>query len=596
MAPEVGERPRVLAQLGAGLLAILGYFALACALYWPVSPFDGGHLPRNGIGDPAQMAWFLAYTPFALLHGHSPFATSLIDYPSGVNLAANTTVPLLGVALAPVTLALGPVAAFNFGLRIALALSAAAAAFVARRLGCRRSVALLAGALFGFGPYLVNQAEGNAHLDLAFAGLLPLLFYAALRLAERPGTARARDGLLLGSLAGAQFLIDPEALAQAVIVGAAVACGWALLHPRAALGHLRRVAGALLGATVVATVLAAWPAYCLVAGAGHLRGPVQSSAHLQSYAADLLEPVAPTSRELIDPGFLRGLAHFATRNVSELGGYLGIPLVMLALAALLLAPRRRAVASIAALGAIAFVASLGSRLSIHGRTTSLPLPESLLPHLPLLASVVPARFGVEVALGAALLGAIATEELLVRFSGRGARIALLGAIALVLLGVAPSLPLGEGALPWPAGTAATIGSAVPAGSLVLAYPFPGPPTDEAMLWQAEAKMAYSQFGGYATINGPSGAGQYWTATLPHGEVEDFFGRETSGAHSHLPRVRSVSASQLCRFLSGYHVGSVVFWPHGDAPQPVATLLNSALGSPVARDGALEVFRTSPCRS
>ena len=54
------------------------------------------------------MSWFLAWTPFALGHGLNPFFTNYIDFPLGVNLASNTSVPLLGFLAAPVTLALGP--------------------------------------------------------------------------------------------------------------------------------------------------------------------------------------------------------------------------------------------------------------------------------------------------------------------------------------------------------------------------------------------------------------------------------------------------------------------------------------------------------
>ena len=84
---------------------------IAVLAYWPVMPFDASKLPHllgAGAGDPAQMSWFLAWTPFALGHGLNPFFTNYIDYPLGVNLASNTSVPLLGLLAAPVTLRAGP--------------------------------------------------------------------------------------------------------------------------------------------------------------------------------------------------------------------------------------------------------------------------------------------------------------------------------------------------------------------------------------------------------------------------------------------------------------------------------------------------------
>ena len=117
-------------------LAVGAYVVLAVLAYWPTMPLDANNLPHPlgaGAGDPAQMSWFLAWTPFALGHGLNPFFTNYIDFPRGVNLASNTSVPLLGLLAAPVTFALGPVASFNLLMRIALAGSATSMFLVSRR-------------------------------------------------------------------------------------------------------------------------------------------------------------------------------------------------------------------------------------------------------------------------------------------------------------------------------------------------------------------------------------------------------------------------------------------------------------------------------
>ena len=77
-------------------LALGAYVVLAVVAYWPVMPLDASKLPHPlgaGAGDPAQMTWFLAWAPFALGHGLNPFFTNYIDFPLGVNLASNTSVP-----------------------------------------------------------------------------------------------------------------------------------------------------------------------------------------------------------------------------------------------------------------------------------------------------------------------------------------------------------------------------------------------------------------------------------------------------------------------------------------------------------------------
>src|ERR1035441_5707453 len=93
-----GDMQAVRRPIALVALAIGAYVVLAVMAYWPVMPLDASKLPHPlgaGAGDPAQMSWFLAWTPFALGHGLNPFFTNYIDFPLGVNLASNTSVPLL---------------------------------------------------------------------------------------------------------------------------------------------------------------------------------------------------------------------------------------------------------------------------------------------------------------------------------------------------------------------------------------------------------------------------------------------------------------------------------------------------------------------
>jgi hypothetical protein len=88
-------------------LCIAAYVVLAIAVFWPAPPWDTSRLPSTpinifgpnqyGYGDPAQMTWFLAWVPYAIRHGLSIFHTGFLDYPFGVNLANNTSAPLLGL-------------------------------------------------------------------------------------------------------------------------------------------------------------------------------------------------------------------------------------------------------------------------------------------------------------------------------------------------------------------------------------------------------------------------------------------------------------------------------------------------------------------
>ena len=222
------RRPVALIALAVGAYAVLAVLA-----YWPVMPFDASRLPHPagaGVGDPAQMSWFLAWTPFALGHGLNPFFTNYIDFPLGANLASNTSVPLLGLLAAPVTFALGPVASFNLLMRLALASSATSMFLVSRRWVSWWPAAFAAGLLYGFGSYMTF--ESSVHLDLAFMAIPPLLFWCFDELFVTRRRSAVKVGVLLGLLGAAQLLIDPEILAYCTVM-AVIGLIFLALHAQA---------------------------------------------------------------------------------------------------------------------------------------------------------------------------------------------------------------------------------------------------------------------------------------------------------------------------------------------------------------------------
>ncbi|HEV2361890.1 MAG TPA: hypothetical protein VGS21_09335, partial [Acidimicrobiales bacterium] len=161
--------------LAVGVVAV--YVILTILVFLPVSPWDPHSLPVCNCADYAKMTSYLAWTPFALLHGQNIFFTNYQDYPYGVNLAGNTNIPLLGILMAPVTLTAGPIAAMNLVAHIGVASSAASAYFVLRRYVSYWPAAFTGGLLYGFSPYVMAHAHG--HPNLIFVPLLPVLVLLA---------------------------------------------------------------------------------------------------------------------------------------------------------------------------------------------------------------------------------------------------------------------------------------------------------------------------------------------------------------------------------------------------------------------------------
>jgi hypothetical protein len=188
------------------LVSAVIFGLISLAIYWPTWPGDPHRIVGCTCADPTLQSWFLAWTPWALVHGHNPFFTTYMNYPQGVNLAANTLMPLLGLIAAPVTLSLGASTSFSLLMWLAFPLSGISALWVIRRWTSSTTAVVVGGALSTFSPYLVHQGFG--HLNLAFVPLPPLIFYVVSRIVNNDDGRATRWGLALGGLVVAQYFIS----------------------------------------------------------------------------------------------------------------------------------------------------------------------------------------------------------------------------------------------------------------------------------------------------------------------------------------------------------------------------------------------------
>ncbi len=258
-----------------------------------------------------------------MLHGHDPFFSSYINYPSGVNLLTNTGAPLLGLLSMPITLLWGPIASYNVMMTLGLAASATSGYVFISHWVRWKPAAFLGGLLYGFSPYEI--AQGAGHLNLVFVPVPPMILLCLYKLATHRGSA-SRNGLLLGGLIVAQFFISTEVLADTAVIALiglvllAVAGRekWRSYLPHAAIGI--GVGGGL------AAVLLAYPVWFALAGPASISGPIQLIP--QAYRADLLGPIIPTNFQLLAPAQLVHISSNFAGNPVENGSYLGVPLLL----------------------------------------------------------------------------------------------------------------------------------------------------------------------------------------------------------------------------------------------------------------------------
>jgi hypothetical protein len=159
---------------------------------------------------------------------------------------------------------------------------------------------------------------------------------------------------------------------------------------------------------------------------------------------------------------------------------------------------------------VAEVLSLGGSLRVAGHPTPVKLPFLVVWRVPLLGSLVPARFTLYVGLAAVLALAAASDS----WTWPRTMPKRVGAVLLGLGAVVPLVPA------WPYAyvpttvpawfTSADGVRALPAGSVLETFPVArhryGSPTSSPVDWQAFARFRYRTTGGYVITRGPDGRG------------------------------------------------------------------------------------------
>jgi hypothetical protein len=542
------------------------------------------------------MVWFLAWIPYALGHGLDIFRTNFLDFPHSIDLGNTTSVPLLGLVASPITLSLGPVAAFNILLRLAFATSAASM-FLVLRTWCRTLAACIGGLLYGFGPYMIVQSAN--HLDLIFVPLPPLIVWCVYQLLFAQEQNHWRLGLLLGALCGAQALIDPELMAMLGILIFVGYVGLLLSRPTRIRREFTVLVRTVPPALLVFIALSAYYVWSLIFASGHIVGPVYPADILQNFRSDLLEPIVPTTFQFVAPLALATTAfRFVDGNITENAGYLSVTFVVLFFYFVFRQRRNAVVVLSACLALAAYVFSLGTSLELDGHPTSVPLPATIFTRVGLFRNFVDARFSLFVALFAVIAVSIGLDRFFSdasrhRFANLRVRLTDMGLVALILataILLFPLAPLATAELPWNSEAASAL-AFIPSGSAVLTYPFPISPWTESMVWQAQDEMRFRLIGGYVTDQASPSYGSDNPVLVAPRVVEQTLLQAQQGANA--PTLYAPSYKQpdptvdvrraLCAFIERNHVGAVVFWKGGHyrgvAPSKIHRLFSAALGAP-----------------
>ena len=351
-----GRLRAIVAHPAARHLVLLAcYVAAGIAVTWPRTAYLTGRLPA--LDDVSSYDWDLWWVAHQVTHLGNPWFTSHMAAPAGIQLAFDTTMPLVGLILTPVTLAFGPTTALALLTAVAPGL-ACYAMYRAARLWLRSQTgAIAAGAFFGLATMITFQNWYHVNISIG-AVSLPMALEAAVRLRRRPGL---RQGIVLGLVLGASVLVNLETAVMAGFVAALALAPGLLRRPvRARLTAI--AAGALVALLVASPQIVAIAYQTITEGlAGHdVRGYLD-------YTAQLPGLFGPSPR-VADFGMPRLAAVFQMTKPGEGVPAFGVVLSVLAVAGVAAAWRRRSGWLLALLWLGGGWLALGPALHVGSRT------------------------------------------------------------------------------------------------------------------------------------------------------------------------------------------------------------------------------------
>jgi hypothetical protein len=404
------------------LVLLACYLAAGIAATWPRALLlTRGQLPETR--DVASYVWDLWWVPHQVFRLDNPWFTTHMAAPVGIQLGYDTTMPLVGMIMSPVTLVFGPAVSFNL-LSIVMPGLLCYVMYRAARLWLRSQAgAIAAGAFFGLSSMLAEQDW--AHLNIVAGTLfLPMTVEAAVRLRRNPGRWPA---VILGLVLGASLLVNQESAVLAVILAALLIIPWLARHPAR-----DRVVALTMGG-VAAVVVASPQLIAMIQQAGSGGTGVNGvDPHLLAvtskiYGVGITDLFAPAQRV----GYY-GLQQLAAASGSapdhgrtaEGMPMFGLVLTVVALLGLAVSWRRRSAWQLAALWLGSAWLALGATLYVlkvqhvpfqqiwNGVRVSPVMPYTWLMRLPVLSAFREAdRFAILGLVGAALLAGAAVDWL-----------------------------------------------------------------------------------------------------------------------------------------------------------------------------------------
>jgi hypothetical protein len=613
-ARETPRRARINRRVLALHLAVIGGFTLLGVLLWWHVWITGS--PTSTItcqcGDPSQELWFLTWTPWALIHGHSPFlSNAMFAGQGGANMITNTSWMVPSIVMAPITWLFGPIASFNILATLAPALSGWCFFVAARKVTTFVPGQVLGGLLFGFSPFVL-QNDPFGHINWTLLFFPPLAFILLYDLAVTQRRTPVRTGIWLAVLVVVQFFTSTEMLAICIMVIVLTLVAAAVMAPRIAWGLRDRFLTAGGVAAGIVVVVLAYPVWFVLAGPRHITGVPWANASVWG----------TTPWAVVNAGSHVHASSYFDRLGGYFGGigpnagpahlpsliYFGIPLIAFVAVSVVTWYRSRLAWTIAIGTLIAWLLSFGTTMGNEASSTpdlnhQWWLPWRLFNHVPLVSDILPIRFDVAVIFGVALLFAISLDRwasIINQALGHrhaipaapmawyrrpqlvaGSVLAALGVALLLPVALTSAVPFTVESSPMPAWFTRDA-PRLPAGTIVLVVPFAD---QRAMGWQAQTGLHFDLAGGFAVVPDASGRSAF---VSPPGGAIAVLNRLSPDPQTLVTTPLPATAAQVAEVRAAilrWNVGVTVVTLQGRQPTYSAAFFTAVYGrAPSHRDG------------
>jgi len=366
-------------------------------LSWLV--IDNGAPLRGDIfghdADSYAFLWFIEWYPYAITHHLDPLVTHLVWQPAGLALLWMSSVPILAVLAAPITLWLGPIPVYNCLVLTGPVLSAWCMYRLCLQICREPKAALISGFCYGFSTYEMAQVST---LNLSYTFLLPCLGLVLVgRMKGHIG--RGAHVALLSILGICQFLISIEIFAITALFGAIFGMLAYVIIPDWRRGLNQCVVDALFAGVIVLVVLSPLLT-SMFAQNPYIHLPKLWPYYFSATPTGFFVPGQNTL--LSFPPAYRLIKVFKN-DVEEQTTYLGLPL----LAILYLYGRGsrgcRLTRLLTVMILLLLILSLGPHLWLGENYTMIRLPWAAFMRLPLLENALPIRFALFVSFFAAII-------------------------------------------------------------------------------------------------------------------------------------------------------------------------------------------------